>query len=88
MKIPPCANFTAGTCERSDTIVQSEKNNCFIIYCRTCKSFNVWPIDDRSERYNAFMKREQREGEKQRMWEARPLYSVPNLNPGTKGGTQ
>lgn len=75
-QIPPCANHLEGTCERSDTIVSKETDTSFVIYCRTCKSVNVFPKDrdEKSGRYNAFLSRKAKAEQVIRELDRRPIY--------------
>ena len=56
--IPVCPNHTDGVCPRSDTFVEREKDDAFVIRCRTCKGLNIWPKsrDESKGRYEAKLK--------------------------------
>jgi hypothetical protein len=58
--IPQCANNQEGThlCARSDTFIEREKDDAFVIRCRTCKGLNIWPKsrDENRGRYEAKMR--------------------------------
>lgn len=75
--IPKCPNFLEGKCERSDTFVEAERQNCFVIRCRTCKTINVWPFDneDNKGRYEAFLRRKLEQENAVREHGRRPIYS-------------
>jgi hypothetical protein len=77
MEIPKCANNLAGTCERSDTIVEAEKQNCFVIRCRTCKGINIWPRDDqeRHDKYQGFLMKMAKQEQKNKLLERKREYS-------------
>ena len=76
--IPKCGNFLAGSCERSDTYVEAERHDAFVIRCRTCKGVNIWPHDqsERAARYQAFLKRKADEEQLQRASERKREYSI------------
>jgi hypothetical protein len=76
-EIPSCPNAKEGTCPRSDTFVEGERHNCFVIRCRTCKSINVWPFDneDNKGRYEAFLRRKMEQEAKVRAAGQRTIYS-------------
>lgn len=79
-QIPQCANHLQGSCERSDTYVEAERNNCFVIRCRTCKGVNVWPFDKEENlgRYTAFLKHQAAREAQVRYESSRPAYSFPS----------
>jgi hypothetical protein len=77
VELPVCGNFLNGSCERSDTHVSQETDEVFVIYCRTCKSVNVFP-KDRSEgaaRYQNFLKHRHDMEQKRRIEESGRVYS-------------
>ncbi len=78
-QLPTCGNFLAGTCEKSDVYVSKETDSAFVIYCRTCKSANIWPKekDEAKGRYEAFLKF-QGARQAQHVYESsRPAFSLP-----------
>ena len=78
-RIPECANYLEGTCERSDTCVSKETDSAFVIYCRTCKSVNVFPKDkdENKGKYDAFLKFQAARTAQERYESLRPGYSLP-----------
>lgn len=60
--IPPCPNSLEGQyrCAASDTFVERETENAFVIRCRTCRGINIWPHekDENKGRYEAKLKLE------------------------------
>jgi hypothetical protein len=74
---PPCANALAGSCERSDTFVEAERNDCFVIRCRTCQGINVWPCDksENKGKYESELKRQLIEREKEEAFRRKRAYS-------------
>jgi hypothetical protein len=77
MDAPPCANFLSGSCERSDTIVEAERGNCFVILCRTCSGRNIWPVDNEEKKgkYESELKRQLIEREKEEAFRRKRAYS-------------
>ena len=83
MNIPPCANALEGVCPRSDTYISSEKDDCFVIICRTCSGINIFPKskDEAKGRYEAGLKRE---ALKQQALDAVKRQKAFNIGGGTK----
>jgi hypothetical protein len=77
MELPPCPNYREGSCERSDVIVSKETDNAFVIYCKTCKSINVFPKDrdEKSAKYQLFLKKQADMEERRRAAERSIGYS-------------
>ena len=76
-EIPKCANHLQGSCERSDTFVEAERQDCFVIKCRTCKGVNIWPFDKREKRgkFEAFLKHQAAREAQRKHESSRPGYS-------------
>lgn len=59
--VPVCPNSIEGQvrCARSDTFVEREKDDCFVIRCRTCRTVNIWPKekDEKRGRYEAGLRK-------------------------------
>ena len=60
MRLPECGNYLSKTCPRSDVYVEGERNGCYVLRCRTCKTVNIWPSDpsDNRGRYEGFLKQQ------------------------------
>lgn len=58
MDLPPCGNFQAGTCERNETYIARETDDAYVIGCKCCNSFAVWPKDKAESRgkYESYLK--------------------------------
>ena len=48
--LPSCFNFRRGTCERSDMTISEERDDCWVLLCRTCKSIQVSSKPDQTAR--------------------------------------
>lgn len=77
MNIPPCANFLEKACPQSETYVARERDDSFIIKCKTCGGINVFPKDKNESRgkYEAFLSKNARLNEARQFIESRPIYS-------------
>lgn len=77
MQLPPCPNFREGSCPQSNVYVAKETDNAFVLACRTCDGVNVWPKDrdERSAKYQAFLKQRFDMEERRRAAERAPAFS-------------
>jgi hypothetical protein len=77
MDIPVCANHAEGRCERSSTFVESEKQGCYVIRCRTCGAVNIWPSNatDKKGQFDAFLQKKIKEHQEQLARERKRAYS-------------
>lgn len=84
--VPPCPNFLEGTCPRSDTVVEAERHECFVIKCRTCRSLNIFPRDkeEKRGRYDNFLKHKAAREAQVRYEGSRSHYSMPISRPVEK----
>jgi hypothetical protein len=78
MNAPICPNFVerAG-CEASNTYVERETDEAFVIRCRTCKGINVWP-KERAEgkgRYDAALKKQLLKQQEEEATRRKRVYS-------------
>lgn len=85
-ELPPCGNFKSGTCERNEVHISRETDDAFVIHCRCCNSFAVWPKEkpENAGRYQAFLKKQAQLESEEKIRGLAPLYSIPSLNPGVK----
>jgi hypothetical protein len=76
--IPVCPNHTDGRCPRSDTFVEREKDDCFVIRCRTCGVPNVWPKDrtERQGRHEAKLRQNMLDEQKEQALRRKRAYSI------------
>jgi len=76
--IPKCANALEGICPKSDTYISKERDDCFVITCRTCRCINIWPKpkEEKMGRYEAGLKREAIKNEKEEFFARKRAYSV------------
>ena len=81
MQVPVCANHLEGVCPRSDTFVEGERHNCFVIKCRTCKGVNIFPREKEENRgrYDAFLKHRAAREAQVRHESSRPEFSLPTV---------
>jgi hypothetical protein len=79
MNAPICPNFAerAG-CEASNTFVENETDEAFVIRCRTCRGINVWPKKNAEGkgRYEAGLKKELLDRQKEEFFRRKREYSV------------
>ena len=82
-QVPRCANNLEGVCPRSDTFVESERLNCFIIKCRTCRGINIFPKENEENagRYQAFLKAQAARTAQYNYESSRPEFSLPSRRP-------
>jgi hypothetical protein len=78
-QVPPCANHLEGVCPRSDTYVEGERHECFVIKCRTCKGINIFPREKEEARgkFDAFMKHQAAREAQVKYESSRSAYSLP-----------
>ena len=79
MNAPICPNFAerAG-CDASNTFVERETDDAFVIRCRTCRGVNIWPKKnaDNKGRYEADLKKQLLDREKEEHFRRKREYSV------------
>jgi hypothetical protein len=81
--IPRCANNLQGVCPRSQTFVEAERHNCFVIKCKTCGGINIFPREEEENRgrYDAFLRRQAARTAQEKYESSRPDFSFPTRRP-------
>jgi hypothetical protein len=81
MELPPCPNFTEGTCIRSEVIVAKETDDAFIFNCRTCGCVNIFPKDrnEKHAKYQSFLKQKFDMEQRRKSAERAPSYSFTSM---------
>jgi len=76
---PPCPNALERRCAKSDTYVEAEKPDAFVIRCRTCGGRNIWPLDrvEKRGKYEAELKRQLLQRQKEEFFRRQKTYSLP-----------
>jgi hypothetical protein len=74
---PPCPNALERICSRSDTFVERETDDSFVIRCRTCYGINIFPKDkaEQGGRYEAELKRQLLQRQKEEHFRRTREYS-------------
>lgn len=78
--LPTCPNHLEGSCDRSDVYVSKETDSAYVIFCKTCRSANVWPKknDEDAGRYSSFLKHKAARAAQERHELSRPAFSYAN----------
>jgi hypothetical protein len=79
MNPPTCPNFLEHRCPQSNTFVESERQNCFVIKCRTCGCRNIWPCDteDKRGRYEGALRQQLQQRQLEESLRRKKAYSLP-----------
>jgi len=76
---PPCPQFLERRCAASNTFVEKETDDCFVILCRTCGCRNIWPKDNAEGkgRYEGGLRQQAIKNAKEEELRRKRQYSLP-----------